>query len=60
MKFREGIDDSLVEKFFREINLTSMKRPDFAKFKKAYQARDVVLSVWVDEELVGFGSMLTE
>ena len=37
-----------------------MKRTDFKKFKKAYENRDVVLSLWEDSKLVGFGTMLTD
>jgi GNAT superfamily N-acetyltransferase len=60
IEFREGFDELVVKKFFTAINETSMKRPDFDKFLKAYQSRDVVLSLWDGQALIGFGSMLTD
>ena len=32
----------------------------FEAFKKAYQSRDVVISLWEEGQLLGFGSMLTD
>lgn len=60
MNFKDGFDDDIIQQFFAAINETSMKRPDFKKFLKAYESRDVVLSLWDDQTLVGFGSMLTD
>lgn len=60
IQFKDGINDNLLEIFFSEINKTTMKRPDFAKFKKAYESRPIVLSLWDDSQLIGFGSMLTD
>lgn len=60
ISLREGISERDLLVFFKAINETSMKRSDFSRFKKAYENRDVVLSLWHEEELVGFGSMLTD
>lgn len=60
LEFKDGFDDHQIKLFFSAINETSMKRPDFTKFLKAYESRDVVLSLWDEEVLVGFGSMLTD
>lgn len=60
VELKEGLEDEWVQLFFEEINKTSMKRSDFKRFAKAYKARDVVLSLWDDDELIVFGSMLTD
>ncbi len=60
MEIKEGFTDQQIQLFFTAINETSMKRPDFNKFLKAYQSRDVILSFWENETLVAFGSMLTD
>jgi GNAT superfamily N-acetyltransferase len=60
MKFKEGFDDLSIKQFFTAINETTMKRPAYNKFLKAYESRDVVLSLWEGAMLIGFGSMLTD
>jgi GNAT superfamily N-acetyltransferase len=60
LKLKEGFNDHQIQLFFSAINETSMKRPDFKKFLKAYESRDVVLSLWEEDKLIGFGSMLTD
>jgi len=57
---KEGVCEIWLKSFFLEINKTSMKRPDFELFKRAYLSRDVVISLWQGEMLLGFGSMLTD
>ena len=59
-EFKEGFNDHQIQLFFSAINETSMKRMDFNKFKKSYEARNVVLSLWDDEVLIGFGTMITD
>ena len=60
IKVCEGLNKGWIELFFQEINNTSMKRDDFASFKKAYESRDVIISIWENELLIAFGSMLTD
>ncbi len=60
LEFKEGLREGWLELFFEEINRTTMKRDDFARFKRAYESRQVVLSLWEGEQLVAFGSMLTD
>lgn len=60
LEFKDGINDDLIKLFFIEINKTSMKRLDFEKVKKAYESRSIVLSLWENDHLIGFGSMLTD
>jgi hypothetical protein len=54
IKVVDGLQPGFVDNFFDEINKTSMKRTDFAAFEKAYQSRDVIISLWKEETLVAF------
>ncbi len=60
IEVKEGLKEDWIELFFKEINETSMKRSDYQQFKNAYENRDVILSLWNGNNLVGFGSMLTD
>lgn len=65
IKLKEGLEPGWCEQFFEAINLTSMKRSDFTLFKKAYESRSLVLSLWDHADnskpvLVGFATLLTD
>lgn len=60
IEVKEGLKENWIEIFFQQINQTSMKRDDFDKFKKAYESRNVIISLWEHDNLVAFGSMLTD
>lgn len=60
IEVKEGLRENWIEVFYEEINKTSMKRNDFEVFQKAYESRDIVLSIWSGGQLVAFGSMLSD
>lgn len=60
ISYKYGYDPLWINQIMRVFNKTEMKRNDRSRLNKAFQASYEVVTVWNQEQIIGFGRMLSD